>query len=519
MKLKKFFSKRKKAISSLLFSSLLLMSFSLIAQNNGNGNGKGKGKGNQKQSGEYCGNENDLGDVQVLGTPTCDVDLSIIPIKTVRVQIHVFQDNNGNGNIPNTSTGKNWIETIVKEASKTMGDLKQMNIASASPYVKESKIRYKIVGTHFWENTAMWQKGDNSQSNIVALTTFVKNQSISYKNTSIHILIPGDYHTDGNSNAGRGRSDLNSVLLEDTYYDYYPANRWYEVKSLLNHELGHALSLLHSWAPDGLDDTPTNCNCWNFSEVCTGDPFTYRCPCSNIPSDCNQTSEVSNNMMDYNASANALTLDQASKAHAFLQNSRPELLYSGVYAPAVSGAISSAGYNGPLGCCTINIGASSATISNFSSAGANSFDWTKLSGSGSMSTNSNGTTINLSNLGSINLRVNWTANCHKMTKTYSFYNSSYFFLLGPNPTNGDSHLELKHEEELLEYASQISGRKIDQAVERVSLHNDKGVTVWDRNPGKGIQRITIPVGKLKNGTYILFIKTGELIIEHKLIKM
>jgi len=74
---------------------------------------------------------------------------------------------------------------------------------------------------------------------------------------------------------------------------------------LLNHEIGHILSLSHAWSYDGCPDTNDHPNkCWD---------WTPHPPCNE---------QATNNMMDYNAYQLALSPCQIGKVHAVFSNER-----------------------------------------------------------------------------------------------------------------------------------------------------------------------------------------------------
>ncbi len=77
---------------------------------------------------------------------------------------------------------------------------------------------------------------------------------------------------------------------------------------LLNHEIGHSLSLSHAWTEDGCPDTNNHSNtCWTWSE---------QPPCRDI---------ASNNMMDYNTYQIAITPCQIGRVHAVFANEKSPL--------------------------------------------------------------------------------------------------------------------------------------------------------------------------------------------------
>ncbi len=75
-------------------------------------------------------------------------------------------------------------------------------------------------------------------------------------------------------------------------------DRSWNYGTVLNHEIGHVMSLRHSWiSNDGCEDTPKHKNCYS---------NTGKAPCDGV---------ISNNLMDYNHSQMALTPCQIGKVH------------------------------------------------------------------------------------------------------------------------------------------------------------------------------------------------------------
>ena len=224
-------------------------------------------------------------------------------IKHVRITVHVIRADDGSGNFQDTQVERDWIEnSLIGTTNNVMANLQPMNLATTSPYIQDSKIHFEIDDIYFHNDTYFWDYDlTGGMGNFIAGTKsnqfysqyVLNNPLVINKTNSIHILL-----VKGRPNLSEGRAcGINCtdwMVMGNVYQSYLAGNAWDPSRGI-RHELGHNLGLRHSWGfNDYCDDTPPNNNLWNSS---TG----------------------SNNVMDYNASKNALTECQLGKIHYNLQ--------------------------------------------------------------------------------------------------------------------------------------------------------------------------------------------------------
>ena len=166
-------------------------------------------------------------------TENCnDIDLESIPVKKIRITIHVFQKDDGSDNIPDNSTGEDWIEDVVDQTNAWMRQMGTYN-QNPSASIDDARIEYDLKNIYFWKNSTMHAKGNNTSSTHAPdLYSFVTSQSIAYKYSSIHIFIPGNYYADEDAIQGRacGWGCEDWVILEDVYHRYVhegAQGKWY----------------------------------------------------------------------------------------------------------------------------------------------------------------------------------------------------------------------------------------------------------------------------------------------------
>lgn len=78
------------------------------------------------------------------------MDIDEVPLKTVRLTIHVFQKDDGSENIPDNPSGRGWLlNSVMGSANDKMENLAIMNLSTSSPYFSDSKIQYQVANIYF----------------------------------------------------------------------------------------------------------------------------------------------------------------------------------------------------------------------------------------------------------------------------------------------------------------------------------------------------------------------------------
>jgi len=241
------------------------------------------------------------------------------PVKTIRVNFHYLLMDDGTGNFNETSdnysnqpyNGYMFADDMVKWCNNHWNQnilLRHMPVPPVPALPK--KVQYQLCGVFFHKNTADYYTYDTH----TILPPFIENSG-----EVLNIYIMYEHRT--NPKAG-GVASGERTSIFSAYRNYKKSvdlnNIWYhqDTKKIINHEVGHLLSLNHPIQDccgnmtsncDGLDDTPTYG--WLINNG-YADPCCWNCPSG------------SNNLMDYCADQYALSPMQIYRMHACIDGSK-----------------------------------------------------------------------------------------------------------------------------------------------------------------------------------------------------
>jgi len=216
---------------------------------------------------ECLGSENDTTGVQKVFDPDCrdfmsylitdSVAMSKVPVKRVRVNLHVMQKDDSTGNLANTPQIRAMLESIFKPSTHdpptmtinrvpfmTMGDPVPAHPFGSpdSAYVNlgETRIEFDLQGIYYHQNTAAWNNG-----------TVAWNQHRINPETELNIFLR---HRADNPNTLQGSAEhLASNCVQDRRQARVFVHRnWttqplesylWNLRGMIAHEIGHAIGI------------------------------------------------------------------------------------------------------------------------------------------------------------------------------------------------------------------------------------------------------------------------------------
>ncbi len=237
--------------------------------------------------------------------------------KIIKVNVHIIQNAEGKGNLEG-EWGKKYIRQVLQSAKDNLKKNQKMRlpVGNNTPNIP-ARITYQLWptsyipgddGIYFHRDEEMYYNINRGKDKNIFDRKLFEKYGIQ-KDTVLNIFVQ-DVHLDSlkskdfdpKSNGVAFGTWIKAAnwydSVRDTVYRDGKVHlpRKYMPPKLLNHEVGHVFSLAHAWRRDNCDDTPEHSNCWNS----TGRP-----PCE----------VASNNIMDYNANASALSPCQLGRMH------------------------------------------------------------------------------------------------------------------------------------------------------------------------------------------------------------
>lgn len=209
-----------------------------------------------------------------------------VPIKYVRIAIHVFQRTDGSGNFQDNPSDRAYIESVVDDINEVFADIEEPTYGT-TPWITESKIQFVLEDIFFWDGDNAdwdWSCGScSTKANDIYDEYITSNPSVSVtiKNNTLNIFWGGNYTS--SSGAASGLDSKKWIWMRDVYYTYLNDAQYEEkIPDLLGHEISHSLGLSHNFQ-DGPHGDQCYCNCID----------------NKLPSGLCPVEGSSNNLMDY----------------------------------------------------------------------------------------------------------------------------------------------------------------------------------------------------------------------------
>lgn len=188
------------------------------------------------------------------------VPSSSSPLITVKVVLHVFTDNSGNGLWENTSSTSNGVPALYTLFSALENNTDRYSdtriatytVTGFSPtYIYDSQTRYELTKVYFYPDNTLYST--NPYYNPSAFYTYFNTNYPTRLDEGLPIIMNGT--CTAHQNVGPNGTPL-------VFTTFGPGNNSF-VQSHLRHEIGHCFGLLHCYYGCPYSPAPENIDCVN----------------------------------------------------------------------------------------------------------------------------------------------------------------------------------------------------------------------------------------------------------------
>lgn len=186
-----------------------------------------------------------------------------VPIKKIRLALHVFQKDDGADNFQDTPEHREYLRLVIAAANKRFRALGRLNMGT-SPYLSDARVEVVLQHIYYHPHTADWDipNADTAYARYVVRDADSLGLTEDTKYNVQHVLLKGST-SPGRGGRASGIGSQGWILIRGWYPHYLengPTSHTWGIYNHFIHELTHSLGLSHNFMGKhgGCDVCPDN---------------------------------------------------------------------------------------------------------------------------------------------------------------------------------------------------------------------------------------------------------------------
>lgn len=191
-------------------------------------------------------------------------DTVLLPLRTLRIAIHVFQDDSGLGNFCHDSAGQeDFLRGMVDWVNGRLANLDTLVPAVSSPYVADSRVRVRLDTLFYHRDSKAWDCSSDIDSPYMRDRYVDGDSTLNYlqKYQTLPIFIGANNPVTGGHSRNMG--DRGYIAVRGYYENFLRQPLQLSTDECgrnLVHELGHCLGLAHNFTGGPEGEQCDNCD-------------------------------------------------------------------------------------------------------------------------------------------------------------------------------------------------------------------------------------------------------------------